>query len=101
MSCDRAGGWLLARDLDGSTSALRATLIGQMLLIQQSQTFQVFVRFKYLVPINFLKVYFLDSILAVRMVPYDGLQSARIDTVHLPNDPNILVLVLILRYDHV
>ena len=73
----------------------------QIFLLYKAQALYVLFGLEYFVPVYLLKFYFLHAILTVRMVPYDGLKSARVYAIDLTNDANVLVLVLVFWYDHV
>jgi len=53
------------------------------------------------VPIDFLKVKFLDPILAIGMMPNNRLQPAGVNAIDLTDDPDVLVLIFVFWDHHV
>lgn len=72
-----------------------------LLLLEQLHGLNVLLSFEELVPVDFLKLYFWHSVVAVRVVPDDRLQPARVDSICLANDAHVLILALVLRDDHI
>lgn len=68
---------------------------------QELHGLDVFFGFVDLVVVKPLEVKLAYSVIAVRMMPDDWLESAAVYAVGLPNDADKLVLWLVLRDDHV
>lgn len=90
---------LFARYLDRLT--ILHSLVGQVLFVKESQTLEVLISFEDFVPVDFLEVNLLHTVVAVWMVPNYWLKPAGVDTADLADHANELVLVLVLGNDHV
>ena len=76
-------------------------LVHQIFLVDESQALEIIICLEDFVPIDFLKVKFLDPILAIRMMPNNRLQPARVNAIDLTDDPDVLVLIFVFWDHHV